>query len=175
MRVFVFCVILYLAKKEKTCKFRNRSLCLGLNWFLSGQRSIKLTREHQLWHIIVKEASINSKSCRQMQLFWRKKRILRKVSLGNKFIDINCKKQYSVSGPPEGKHKLEKYSSKWSIYAHLRNCFAYVKENNTGVYLILIKSRKEFEGYAYITESELCKIYMNSFSKRFFSSSWTKF
>ena len=31
VRVFVFCVILYLAKKEKTCKFRNRSLCLGLN------------------------------------------------------------------------------------------------------------------------------------------------
>ena len=60
VRVFVFCVILYLAKKEKTCKFRNHSLCLGLNDFLFGQRSIKLTREHQLWHIIVKIKSIQS-------------------------------------------------------------------------------------------------------------------
>ena len=60
VRVFVFCVILYLAKKEKTCKFRNHSLCLGLNDFLFGQRSIKLTREHQLWHIIVKRKAIHS-------------------------------------------------------------------------------------------------------------------
>ena len=80
VRVFVFCVILYLAKKEKTCKFRNHSLCLGLNRFLSGQRSIKLTREHQLWHIIVKRKSIQSNSCRQLHLLNNRENIKKSVT-----------------------------------------------------------------------------------------------